>query len=114
MEVCRRMDRVPWVPHPTAEGVRIKPIITRKDDGLDVTCILVAIPAGKEVGEHVHKDQYDILYPLAGKAVMWVDGVGEFELAPGVAVRVPNGTKHKIFEVGEDLLIYDVFCPAPA
>lgn len=114
MDVCRLMDNVPWVEHPTAEGVRIKPIITRKDDGLDVTCMLVAIPAGKEVGEHSHAEQDDILYLLRGKALMWVDGVGKFELAPGVAVRVPKGTKHKILEVEADLLIYDVFCPALA
>ena len=43
---------------------------------------------------------------------MWVDGTGEFLLQPGVIVRVPKGIKHKITEVTEDLLIYDVFSPA--
>ena len=42
----------------------------------------------------------------------WIDGEGEFTLEPGMIIRVPKGTKHKIFDVTEDLLIYDVFHPA--
>jgi len=112
MEVNRSVENISWVPHPTAQGVEIKPLITNKEHDLDVTCMLVNIPAGKEVPEHIHENQADILYPLQGKAVMWVDGTGSFSLEPGVIVRVPEGTKHKIFEVTDDLLIYDVFCPA--
>jgi mannose-6-phosphate isomerase-like protein (cupin superfamily) len=43
---------------------------------------------------------------------MYVEGAGNFALEPGVVVRVPMGAKHKIFNVTEDLLIYDVFHPA--
>ena len=43
---------------------------------------------------------------------MWVEGSGDFALEPGVIVRVPQGTRHRIFDVSEDLLLYDVFCPA--
>ena len=112
MGAHRIVDSISWVPHPTAADVHIKPMITSKEHALDVTCMLVKVPAGKEVPEHIHEDQDDILYPLEGKAAMWVDGGENFTLAPGVVVRVPKGVKHKIFHVSEDLLIYDVFCPA--
>lgn len=112
MEVNRLVDKISWTPHPTAQGVQIKPLISEKEHGLNVTCMLVDIQAGKEVPEHIHEDQDDILYPLRGKAVMWVDGTGTFPLEPGVIVKVPKGTKHKIAEVSEDLLLYDVFFPA--
>jgi len=112
LEAYRFMEKIPWIPHPTAEGVQIKPFISAKEHGLGVTLMLVKIPAGKEVAEHIHPNQDDILYPLAGKGAMWVDGAGKFPLEPGIVVRVPRGTKHKIFEVTEGLLIYDVFCPA--
>lgn len=112
MKSHRSMDSIPWSPHPTAKGVKIKPMISKKEHGLDLTCILVQIPMGEEIPEHIHETQDDIVYPLQGKGVMWVDGDGEFSLEPELIVRVPKGTKHKIFNVSEDLLIYDVFSPA--
>ena len=112
MEVYRSVEKVSWMPHPTVQGVTIKPLISEKEHGLNVTCMLVNVPAGKEVPEHIHEEQDDILYLIQGKAVMWVDGTGNFSLEPGVIVRVPKGKKHKIFNVTQDLLIYDVFCPA--
>ena len=86
MEVHRSVEKISWAPHPTAQGVMIKPLITRKEYGLDVTCMIVN--------------------------VMWVEGTGSFSLEPGVIVQVPKGTKHKIVDVTDDLLLYDVFCPA--
>ena len=112
MDAYRMTEKIPWVPHPIAKGVLIKPFISEKEHRLNVTCMLVKIPAGKEVGEHIHPTQDDILYPLAGKGAMWVDGTGQFPLEPGIVVRVPKGTKHRVFGVNEELLIYDVFCPA--
>jgi quercetin dioxygenase-like cupin family protein len=112
VQVYRKLENIAWIPHAIAEGVRIKPYISQKDDGLDVTCMLVNVPAGKEVAEHIHPTQDDILYPLSGKATMWVEGTGEFTLEPGLVVRVPKGTKHKIVDVVEELLVLDVFCPA--
>lgn len=106
------IESLPWSPHPVVEGVQIKSLVSKKQDGLDVTCMLVKVPAGKEVAEHIHPEQDDILYPLSGKATMWIDGTGEFLLQPGTFVRVPKGTKHRIFGVKEELLVYDVFCPA--
>jgi quercetin dioxygenase-like cupin family protein len=108
----RSVEEISWIPHATADGVEIKPMISRSEHGLDVTCMLVRVPAGKEVPEHIHKEQDDILYPLKGKATMWVEETGEFPLEPGVIVKVPPGKRHRITNVREDLLIYDVFFPA--
>ncbi|MBW1708166.1 MAG: cupin domain-containing protein [Deltaproteobacteria bacterium] len=112
MEAYRSVEEISWIPHPSAQGVKIKPLISEKEHGLNVTCMLVDIPVGKQVPEHIHEEQDDILYPLRGRAVMWVDGTGNFSLKPGMIVRVPRRVKHKVFDVTENLLIYDVFCPA--
>lgn len=111
MDVYRSVEEIAWIPHPTADGVQVKSLITKKEQGTDVTCMLVRIPVGDKVPEHVHADQDDILFILAGRGVMWVDGIGEFLLANSIVVRVPKGTPHRIENVTEDLLIYDVFSP---
>jgi mannose-6-phosphate isomerase-like protein (cupin superfamily) len=111
-KVKRNVEDIEWIPHPTAKRVTMKPLVTRKDHGADVSCILVLIPKDSEVPEHIHEREDDILYPLRGRATMWVDGSGSFPLEPGCVVRVPSGTKHRIENVSEDLLLYDVFWPA--
>jgi quercetin dioxygenase-like cupin family protein len=112
MEITRTVDDIPWRPHPLVKEVNIKPLATKSEDGLDVTCLLVRVPAGVEIPEHIHEEQVDILYPIQGKAEMEVEGAGTFSLKPGVVVRVPKGAKHRIFNVIEELLVYDVFQPA--
>jgi mannose-6-phosphate isomerase-like protein (cupin superfamily) len=106
------VEELDWQPHPTVEGVKIKLLVSRAVQGTDVTCMLVQIGRGLEVPEHIHDHSDDILFPLAGKARMWVEGSGDFALEPGMIVRVPQGMKHRIFDVSEDLLLHDVFWPA--
>ena len=112
MTPVSKVEELKWQPHPTAEGVEIKVLVSQGAQGTDVTCMLVRIGRGLEVPEHVHERSDDILYPLAGRAKMWVEGSGDFTLSPGVIVRVPRGTRHRIFDVSEELLLYDVFWPA--
>jgi quercetin dioxygenase-like cupin family protein len=68
MEVNRKVEDIPWTPHPVVPGISIKPLISSKEHHLNVTCMLVTVPVGKEVPEHIHDTQDDILYPLKGKA----------------------------------------------
>lgn len=112
MDICTNVDSLSWGPHPLAKGVEIKPLVTKRDHDLNVSCILVKVPAGIEIPEHTHDEQVDILYPLRGNAEMYVEGLGNFSLEPGIVVRVPMGARHKISNVTEELIIYDVFHPA--
>ncbi len=34
MEVYTNVDELSWEPHPFAEGVKIKPLVTKRDDEL--------------------------------------------------------------------------------
>jgi len=108
----RQINEIDWEPHPLFPEVRIKPLITEKEDGINVTCILVNVPRGKEVPEHIHEDQDDIIYPLKGKGMIWINGMGSFSIEPGIIVRVPRGVRHKVYDIKEELLVYDVFFPA--
>jgi quercetin dioxygenase-like cupin family protein len=43
---------------------------------------------------------------------MYVEQAGTFALTTGVVVRVLKGAKHRIFNITDELVIYDVFHPA--
>jgi quercetin dioxygenase-like cupin family protein len=110
MEIVKRAEALPWAPHPSLP-IQIKVLLDQKNDRGDITCFLVKLPVGKEIPEHVHETQEDIIFIVAGKGKMWVDGTGEFVLEKGTFVRVPKNTKHRMYDITEEILNYDVFSP---
>jgi len=112
MSFVLKEEGVDWEPHPTFKGVEIKLFLTKKDHKANITTFLSHVRKGNIVPEHIHAEQDDNLYILSGRAKMWVDGIGEFELKKGMFIRVLKGIKHKIYDVTEDLLVFDVFSPA--
>lgn len=70
------------------------------------------LKAGSVVKEHLHEDvdQFEI-YP-SGRAIFYVEGVGEKEIKAGSFSYSPKGKKHAVRRVLEDLEIITVFVPA--
>lgn len=110
--ILKDTDKIQWSPHSFANGVEVKHLISKKEEGIDVTCMLVHIPKDKEIPEHSHESQADILFPLKGQGIIWIEDVGDCIIKPGTSVFVACGKKHRIYSVQDDLLVYDVFCPA--
>lgn len=106
----KREKDLAWEPHPFLP-IQIKLFLTRKFDQADVTCFLVRIPVGIEIPEHIHETQEDIIFLLSGKGKMWIEGRGDFGIEKGTFIRVPKNTKHRIYDVTEEILNYDVFTP---
>ena len=104
-----KVEDVNWEPHPFLD-IEIKKLVSKEKDGADVTILLAKLPKGQKIPEHVHEESDDILFPLEGKGKIVVEGTGEFALFPGVLVRIPRNTKHRVF-AEENLLYFDVFAP---
>jgi len=100
-----------WQEHPEFEGVLVKVLQSRRDHGSMATVVMTRVPKGGEVPVHVHEGSDDILYIIDGMAEMAIDGIGNFEMQKGGCLRVPKDTKHRIFNVTKDLLLYDVWAP---
>ena len=109
--IYKKAENIAWEAHPLNEKVRMGYLLTKRDDGTKVTCLLAKLPKGSTIPEHTH-EVHDILFPLSGRAKIWIKGLGELELKPGVLVNVPPRTAHKVYDVTEDLEIYDVFSDA--
>ncbi|MBM4333931.1 MAG: cupin domain-containing protein [Deltaproteobacteria bacterium] len=110
MDYVKREKDLAWEPHPFLP-IQIKLLLTRKTDQADLTCFLVKIQRGQEIPEHVHETQEDIIFLLSGKGKMWIEGIGDFEIEKGMFIRVPKNTKHRIYNVTEEILNYDLFIP---
>ena len=110
MDCVKREEDLEWADHPFLP-IQIKVFLAQKSDRSDITCFLVKIPRGQEIPEHIHETQEDIIFLLHGRGKMWIEGVGNFTIMPGTFVRVPKNTKHRIYDVTEEILNYDVFSP---
>jgi quercetin dioxygenase-like cupin family protein len=111
-KVYKIVEDVAWKTHPVFEKIRMKVLLSQKDDQTDCTVFIGNTPKGEMVPEHIHENSDDLLYPLSGKAKLWIEGLGDFELRKGVIARVPKGVLHKVYNVSEDFYALDVFVPA--
>jgi quercetin dioxygenase-like cupin family protein len=107
-KVYKREKDITWKSHPLNERLKMRFLITKQEDQVDVTCVTGRIPKGEVVPEHAH-DVHDLIYPLAGSGKIWVAGIGSLELKRGVLIHIPPGVRHKIYDVNEDLELFDVF-----
>jgi mannose-6-phosphate isomerase-like protein (cupin superfamily) len=104
-------DKIKWEPHPQLADARVAYLLSNRDDGAGFTCLLVNLPVGTKVERHIHENSDDIIYVVKGKAKMWIDGIGDVPMVPGVFVRIPKGVLHQPRDIEEDVLVYDVFHP---
>ncbi|OSS42633.1 hypothetical protein DESAMIL20_517 [Desulfurella amilsii] len=108
MREFQKIENLEFIEHSANKNVKIGYVFTHKNDSVEFTSAIVKIPKGESIPEHTH-DVYDIICPVSGKGRIWVENAGECELKKGVFVKVPPHTKHRIFDVQEDLEIYDIF-----
>jgi quercetin dioxygenase-like cupin family protein len=109
--VVKKIDEVEWEGHFMEKDGRIKWLYTNERDGSPITVMMVELKPGITLPDHRHPDQPDLIYPLEGKATMYIEGRGEFPLVPGVVVMVPQNALHSIRNVEETLVLYNVFAP---
>ena len=110
-QVYKDYTAVNWEPHPLNEKVKLAYILTQRKDHVAVTCLLARVPRGEEIPEHTHY-VHDIIFTLSGRGKIWIKGLGALELRNGVLVSVPPNVPHRVYDVTEDMEIYDVFSGA--
>ena len=104
-------NEINWEPHPQLANAKVAYLLSNRDEKVDVTCLLVHLPAGTQVEKHTHDNFDDIVYVLKGKGKMWIEGVGDVPMVEGTFIRIPKGVLHQPRDIEEDLIAYDVFYP---
>ena len=70
---------------------------------------IVVLPAGATLPEHVHANETELLYVLAGSGTLTVAGV-ELAVTPTSVVQIPNNTKHA-FTATTDVRAVQIYTP---
>jgi len=111
MEYVVNEDEMLWQDHPRMKRGQFKGLYSREKHGSLATIQLIKVQ--KEGGNdwHVHEESDDILYILNGKATMEIEGIGAVPMKKGSCVRIPKNIKHRICDVLEELVVFDVFAP---
>lgn len=112
MSIVRRVSEVDETAHPFLENIGMRTLYSKRDDGGEITCFIIKCEVGAEIEGHDHPEETDVIYVLQGRATMWIEDRGSFQIEPNVFVVVPKGLRHRTFDVVEELHIYDVFTPA--
>jgi quercetin dioxygenase-like cupin family protein len=103
------VDELSWEPHPFSKGVLIKKLLSKNEDAVNLSILMVKVKKGLQIPAHVHETQDDMCYHLKGKCKMWVEGVGDLEMRAGDFIRIPAGVKHQPHDIEEDILVLDIF-----
>ena len=101
----------PWNAHPVFRGVWLKHLVLGKDTGGLLSCHLVRVEAGCEIGGHVHEGSVELHEVLCGQGTCEMEG-RETAYAPGVCLVVPRGAAHRVTAHGGDMHLLAKFAPA--
>lgn len=79
--------------------------------GHNLQLVLMAIPAGEEIGEEVHDDRDQFFRVEAGTGIVSIDGVDNPVKADD-GIIVPQGARHNVKATGsETLKLYTIYGP---
>jgi len=107
----RLADLQEWTPHPVFPGVWMKHLVKGEDTGGLLSCHLVRIENGCEIGDHVHNASLELHEVLSGTGTCLMDK-RDTEYQPGVCLVILAGERHAVAAKGCDLHLMAKFTPA--
>jgi len=94
----------PNMPFPTK-------ILLSKCDGAAASVRLSMLSQSSKLDMHTHEENDQIEYCIEGKAIMFVEGLGEREICKGTFIYVPRGVKHSLVKIIEPITLLTIFVP---
>lgn len=86
-------------------------VLLSKSDTPTASVRLSMLDENMKIESHAHDECDQIEYCIRGKAVMFIEGLGEKEIREGTFTYVPKGVKHSIVKVIEPFTVLTVFVP---
>lgn len=110
---CNRSGGVEegWRPHPKFPGVRMKSLVTGKDNAGAFSTLLVKLEPGRAMLPHTHEKQDEQHLVLAGDGHVTLAG-DEHAYSPGALIVIPRNTEHSVVAGKNGMVLTALFCPA--
>jgi quercetin dioxygenase-like cupin family protein len=106
------VNALPWNEHATFKGVYLKHLITSKDTEGKLSCHIVKVTAGNEIGTHVHVGKYELHEVITGEGTGILEDQ-EMAYKPGVTAVMPPDKKHRVVaNQNQDVILLAKFFPA--
>jgi len=110
MDVKNLNDAPPFI---TKDGSEIRELLAHRNSVIRNQSLAEArLPAGASTQEHFHPKTEEIYYITHGAGKIRVAGETR-EVKAGDAIAIPPGTKHKLWNTGDEMLRL-LCCCAPA
>jgi quercetin dioxygenase-like cupin family protein len=100
-----------WNEHPAFKGVYLKHILKGEDTNNTLSCHLVKIDAGCEIGTHNHCGKTELHEVIFGHGKCFV-GEKEIDYTTGKITVMPADINHKVTAGDEGLFLFAKFFPA--
>lgn len=86
-------------------------ILLSRNDTPTASVRLSTISKSEKMGMHTHDESDQIEYCIRGRAVLFIEGLGEKEIFEGTFIYIPKGVRHGLVKVIEPLTILTIFVP---
>ncbi len=102
---------LPWNPHPKFRGVALKHLVKGEATGGKLSCHLVRVDAGCEIGNHIHAENLELHEVLSGNGKAMLKDK-EIPYVTGTCVVIPENLPHSVMADRDDLYLLAKFTPA--
>jgi mannose-6-phosphate isomerase-like protein (cupin superfamily) len=109
IEIIRSSERDPLTP---PDGSEVRELARPPGSARNQSLAEARLPPGSATVEHFHRTAEEIYYFLEGSGRMRLED-DTASVAPGDAVVIPPGTKHKLWNTGSERLVLLCCCAPP-
>ncbi len=101
---------IPWTEHPRFRSIGMKALLTPVDNPLAGVNV-VQVPPDGVIGRHLHAQEIETVYVLAGQSVLTL-GDADHAFDAGQVVAIPAGLEHALRNVGDETVeLLCIFTP---
>ena len=105
------IDSLEWIAHPAFAGVFMKHLVKGEETDGRLSCHMVKVEGGRELGLHRHDGQLELHEVINGEGTGFL-GEREIGYAPGRMTIIPQGVPHKVQAGPDGLVLLAKFVPA--